>query len=339
MLRPPAQSPFDCAGIHRVAAVVAGTIAHERDELRVAIDRAGVSWNLRICGDGNQVVEQRADRLHHVEVPLLATSADVEFVAWLRPLEDLEQRMAVIVDVEPIAHVLSVAVDRKPLALERVQDDKRNELFRELVRPVVVRAVGGQRRKSVRCMHCPDEVIRGRLGRRVGGARRVRRELGECARRAQRAEDLVGRHLEEAERARVRGIQLAPVRERRPKERERTDDVGLHEFRRLIDRPVHVRLGSEVHHPHGSVHFEQTRHERQVTDVAVDENVLGPLGQGREVLQVAGVREPVEVHDAYASTNRVVYEVRADEAGATRDEYGAIQAQRGHVVARSLARR
>ena len=49
--------------------------------------------------------------------------------------------LCVVFDIQPVADVLAVAVYRKLLAVQRIVDDQRNQLFRKLVRTVVIRAV------------------------------------------------------------------------------------------------------------------------------------------------------------------------------------------------------
>ena len=68
-------------------------------------------------------------------------AADVVGLAGPPTLQDRGQRAGVVLDVQPVAHVGAVAIDRQRLALQRLQDDQRNELFREVVGPVVVGAV------------------------------------------------------------------------------------------------------------------------------------------------------------------------------------------------------
>jgi hypothetical protein len=96
-----------------------------------------------------------------------------------RALEHGADRGAVVADVQPVAHVLAVAVDRQRLAGERVDDHQRDQLFGELVRAVVVGAVGGEHRQAVGVVEGAHQVV----GRRLAGAntavRRVGRGLGE----------------------------------------------------------------------------------------------------------------------------------------------------------------
>ena len=45
-----------------------------------------------------------------------------------------------ILNVEPVSYVLALSVNGKRLIVKRVRDHKRNELFRKMVRSVVIRA-------------------------------------------------------------------------------------------------------------------------------------------------------------------------------------------------------
>jgi len=40
----------------------------------------------------------------------------------------------VVLDIEPVADILALAIDRQPLSLERVEDRQRDQLLGEMVR-------------------------------------------------------------------------------------------------------------------------------------------------------------------------------------------------------------
>jgi hypothetical protein len=42
-----------------------------------------------------------------------------------------------VLHVEPVAHILTRAVNRDRLACERIENDHRDQLFGEMVRPVI----------------------------------------------------------------------------------------------------------------------------------------------------------------------------------------------------------
>ena len=106
-----------------------------------------------------------------------------------------------IVDIQPITHVGTVAVDRQRLALDRVQDDQWNELFGKLVRAVIVRTIRHDDWQAI----CLEPGMREMVGRRLAGRIRRTRSIGRLftkqAGRAKRAIDFVGRDMDKAKPA------------------------------------------------------------------------------------------------------------------------------------------
>ena len=103
-------------------------------------------------------------------------------------------------DEEPVADLLAVAVDGKRLALERVGDHERDELFGELEGAVVVGAVGDDGGQAVGVDPGADEMVAGGLGGGVGAVGREGRLLVEGrVVGGEGAVDLVGGDVEEAE--------------------------------------------------------------------------------------------------------------------------------------------
>src|SRR5262249_54612145 len=139
-----------------------------------------------------------ADVLDHGEVGALALAAEIIAFAWPAALGERDQAGRMILDVEPVAHVRAVAVDRQRLAGDRLENGERNELFRELARPVVVRAIRSDDRPPMRAGPRLGQMGGPRLARRIGRAWPVRRVLVDPAVGPERAVDFVGRHVDEA---------------------------------------------------------------------------------------------------------------------------------------------
>ena len=105
-----------------------------------------------------------------------------------------------IPDVQPVTYLLAVAIYRQRFARERVDDHQRDEFFREVVRAVVVRTIGGQHRQAVGVMIGAYQMVAGGL---AGGIRAVRfvavrlAEGGFVLR--ERAIHFVGGNVQEAE--------------------------------------------------------------------------------------------------------------------------------------------
>jgi hypothetical protein len=158
---------------------------------------------------------------------------------------------------------------------------------------------------------------------RLGERRRGGRE---------RAVDLVGRDVEEAERGALGAGEARPMQAGRLEQGEGALDIRLHECRRSVDAAVDVALRREMDDRARPVPHQKRVDERTVEDVAVDEGVARVAVERREVLAVAGVGEGVEGDDRLAGGgDPVEHEVRADEAGAAGDEDAALQGHPRYV--------
>ena len=74
-----------------------------------------------------------------------------------------------------------------------------NQLFRKLIGPIIVRAIGGERGQPVSVMVGADQMIGSRLGGAYGllGAYAVIRRKRDC-RRSKRAVNLIRRNMQKA---------------------------------------------------------------------------------------------------------------------------------------------
>ena len=97
-------------------------------------------------------------------------------------------------------------------------------------------------------------------------------------------------------------------------------DVGVQERLGIVDAAIDVGLGGEVDH-RGHVAHDGIDHHA-VGDVAAHEAVARMRGNVGKVLQIAGIRQGVEVDDVILRMmlQDVADEVRADEAGAAGDQ-------------------
>ena len=143
LARPPAQLAADLAGVDRVAAVVA------RGGRRRSVIRTGSG----ACGEsGAELVEQRRRSPGRPRGWSARCCPPMLYVSPGRPASSTRPECAgVVLDVEPVADVVAVAVDRQGLALQGVEDHQRDQLLGELVGAVVVRAVGRPASAGRRC--------------------------------------------------------------------------------------------------------------------------------------------------------------------------------------------
>ena len=130
MLRRPSELRADLRSVNRIAAIVAKPILHIRDQ------RFGFVQYLQY-------------QARDVDVSPLVVAAHVVHLADSPRVQNHVHRPAVILDMQPVAHIFPVAVDRERLTPQSPRDKVRNQLFRILIRPVVVRAARDQGRKTV----------------------------------------------------------------------------------------------------------------------------------------------------------------------------------------------
>ena len=274
-----------------------------------------------VCGTG--LVEQDADRLDHLEVGHFAAAADVVGLARAALGEGEAHGGAVVPDVEPVANVLAVAVDRQRLLAPSVEDHQRDQLLGKLAGAIVVGAIGRDRRQAIGVVVGAHQMIGGGLGRGVGAVRRVRGGFGESGvAGAERAVDLVGRDVQEAEPVLFRLRERRPVGARFLEQGERAHHVGLHEISGTVDRAVHVALRGEIDDRDRLVLLQQPADQLAIADVAAHEEMARVSLQAGEVLRIAGVGQLVEIDDASRSrlASQCMDKVRTDESGAARHQ-------------------
>src|SRR6266516_2609832 len=308
LLGSPAEVPLDLARIDRVASVVPGPVLHEGDQIGV---------RLAVC-PGSQLIEDHAHALHHVEIRLLVPAADVVDLADLARFQHAHDRAAVVLDVKPVTHLLAVAIYRKRLTGERVQDHQRNQLLWKVVRSVVVAAVGRDDRQSVSMVPRANQVIAGRFARRVWRVRLVGTGLGKGRiRGGQRAVDLISRDVHETKVLLAIARQLRPISANRLEQIERAHDIGLDEIAGTMNRPIHVRFRGEVDDRARVVLREHPAYQLAIADVALYEHMAGIVLQRSQVRQVTGVGELVEIDDMLVRLSEPgMDKIAADKTGA-----------------------
>ena len=295
MRRLPAELAAELGRVDRVAAVVAGAVAHP---VEVVLGAA----------EGPEDLAQDGD------VVQLAVGADQVGLADAAAGQDGPDGGAVVLGVDPVADVPAVAVEPGADAVDEVRDLARDELLNVLAGAVVVGAVGDGGREAEGAGPGADQQVGGRLGGAVRGARAVGRLLGEAGRVVQRqvAVDLVGGDVVVAHAVPAAGLD----------EGVGALDVGAQERARVGDGVVVVGLGGVV--DHGVRLGHEAVDQAGVADVANDE-LDAVRGQARDVVGVARVGQLVEHGDVDARVlaHDVVDEVGADEAAAAGDDDAA----------------
>ena len=112
-----------------------------------------------------EVIQSGTDLPHHFKIRQFLSSANVVCLPRNAAIQHGTDTIAMIGNIEPIAHVLAVAIDRQRRALEGIENHKRNQLLRELAWAVVVGAVSGEYWQTVRVVVGPYQMIRSGLRR------------------------------------------------------------------------------------------------------------------------------------------------------------------------------
>ena len=166
--RLPAQLALQLARVDGIAHIVALAVGHVGYQVHVLTVLAA-----------EQSVDGLDDNLYDVYVLPLVEAADVVRVGSLAVVENQVDGAGVVFHVEPVAHVLALAVDGQRLAVAYVVDEQWDEFLRELVRPVVVRAVCHHGRHAVCVVESTDEMVGACFRRGIRRVRVVLRILGE----------------------------------------------------------------------------------------------------------------------------------------------------------------
>ena len=262
---------------------MAGAVGDEGDE-RISRSR-----------NRSNAIQNAADQLGDVQVRALVAASEIIAFSGPAAVQQLQKPVDEIFDIEPVANVGSVAVNRKRDSFQRIEYGQWNELFGKLIRTVIVRGVADDHRQLISSVPGACQMVGPGLAGGIGRARLISRILSEPTLRAQRAEDLVGRDVNEAKPGAATGWQCFPISPRGFEQLIRADDIGVNECGRIADRPVDVSLRREVQHRIGLELPENTVHCRTLADIRALECVARMLGDCGERLEICRIGQLVDV--------------------------------------------
>ena len=285
----PTQFGPELRGIDRVSTVVARTVLHPVERV------LALSHHLQ-------------DHAKHGDVVPLAVRADQVGLADPALGQDRPHAAGMVLGVDPVAYVLALAVQLRPLALEDVRDLAGDELLHMLVRAVVVRAVGNRGPQAVRAGPRAHQHVGRGLRTRVWAGRMVRGGLREPGRiiQSEVAIHLVRAHVVVADAVPAHGLEQT----------ERAFHVRPQERFRVRDRIVVMGLGRVVHDRVVARH--DPVEQLGVADVAVHE-LDTILRQARDILDVARIGQGIQHGHMHVRmvVDYVMHEIRTDETTAT----------------------
>jgi hypothetical protein len=187
------------------------------------------------------------DRVDDIDILALGIAADILSLAHPSSFQNERQCLRMIINEQPVTNVEPAAVNWHCLARESLDDRQRDELFRKLMRSIIVRAIGEQDRESVGMTPCPDQMVRRGLAGRIGRAWIVPGFLRESSVVLQRPINLIRGDMKEPKSLRARA-KPAPMRECDLEQHIGADHIGIDELGRTVNRPVDVALRRQMHH-------------------------------------------------------------------------------------------
>ena len=308
-----------------------------------AVRNVGNKVLTRTLRIAQQTVYRLDDNFDQVDILPLVEAPDIVGIGHTPLMEYEVDGARVILHIEPVAHVLALAVNGQRTTVADVVYEERDQLLGELVGPVVVRAVGHDRRHAVRVVERTHKVIRRGLRCRIGRMGIILRILveevaavgkvmlarrGRCRERRldalgigqfQSPVDLIRRDVVE-ELAVPRSV---PILARRLQQRQRTQHVRARKGEGILDRAVNVALGRKVDNAVDRVLAHDLPHAVEITDVGPFEDVVRTILHILQIGQIARVCQLVEVDDTVIGI--LVYEeahdMAPDKARTARDQY------------------
>ncbi len=108
---------------------------------------------IRVSGwISKESVDGADDHFDEINIFPFVESSDIVGFSNFAIVENCVDSPGVVLDVEPVSYIFTFSVDGKRFALTYVVYEKRYELFRELLRTVIIRAVCDDSRHSVGIM-------------------------------------------------------------------------------------------------------------------------------------------------------------------------------------------
>src|SRR5208283_1462533 len=149
LFRTPAQLGAYPGAVDGIAPVVSWAVLYECNQAAMR----------DMLGRGNHLIQKSAQYIYDFKVRFFAASAVIVCLPGPTLFEYCMQRLAVVIDVEPVTHVEPVTVYRQRLSFDRIEDYERRKLFRKLPRTVIVRTIRNECGDPKGMKICPHQVI------------------------------------------------------------------------------------------------------------------------------------------------------------------------------------
>src|SRR5262245_44800823 len=188
--------------------------------------------------------------------------------------------------MNPVPNILTVTIHRQRFVAECVNDHKRDEFFRKLVRAVVVRTPRYRNGKPMSMVVCESEQVGAGFARCIWTARMNGGQFSEFSGWTQGAVYFISRHMEKFFYSDLPCSLEQNVR---------ADDVRLHEHRRTQNAPIDMRFRGTMYYLIDLVFPKSSNNLLTVADIAPGQGVPCVVLNILQVLEVAGICDLVVV--------------------------------------------
>ena len=200
--------------------------------------------------------------------------------------------LAVILHIQPVTHLHTVAIHRQLLVMLDIVDHQRDQLFGELIGAVVVGAAGNVHRHSVGVVEGHHKHIGAGLAAGIGAVRAQGRGFHKIALGPQRAVHFVGGNLQVFFALfPCFGIGIIPCLFGALQQIYRAHHIALHKNFGVGNAAVHMAFGGKVDHIVKIILPEQAGHQLFIADIALHKHMAGVALYALQIFQVAGISQ------------------------------------------------
>ena len=327
---------FKFAAIDSIAHIVTGAVGDISDKIVVGA-----------IGATEETVDGADKDLDDIDIFPFVEATDVICFGDSTAVENSVDSAGVVDDIEPVANVVALTIDRERLTMTYIIDEQRYKFFWKLIGAVVVGAVGDDSGQAISVVECAHEMVAGSLRSAVRAVRHIFKVLGKevvaidlmgrevageafGVRKLESAIDLVGTDMIEAFALEFFGARL-PIEFSSLQHRECTHHIGTCEGKRVLDRAVDMAFGSEMDNTIDVSLRHQSENSVEVAHIGFDERIVRLILDVLKVSEVAGIGKFIDVDDVIIG---ILIDKKSNDMGA--DETGTASNDNIHRAKRLL---
>lgn len=231
-----------------------------------------------------------ANQFYDVDIPHFIVAADIIDFADTALLEDEVDGPAMVFDIEPVADIEAVPIDRQRLVMQGIDDHEGNQLFRKMIRTIVIRAAADGHRQAISPMISQNQEVSRSLGGTIRTGRVDRRHFRKEQIRPVQGQipiNFIRRYLM---------IPLDTVLAAGIHEDSRPHDIRFQENRRILNRPVDMRFRRKIDDHIRMLLFKQPINRIAVTNISLDKMEIILVHNRCQRRQIPSIRQLIQTN-------------------------------------------